>query len=89
MVLLGVMGSFLFPSRRCLLLKVSSEMIGMHYLSAEMSSSFSLTFISALITRCFAVECKIRPLLTYLKKTNAGNTMGVEFVEGDQGSRRL
>ena len=43
-------------------------MIGMYYFSAEMSSSFSFTFINALITRCFAEECKVRPVLTYLRK---------------------
>ena len=33
-----------------------------------MSASFGLTFVSALITRCFVVECEIRPVLTYLWK---------------------
>ena len=43
-------------------------MIGMHYFRTGMSSSFSFTFINALITRCFAVECKVRPVLMYLRK---------------------
>ena len=62
-----VLGSFLFPSGRRLLLLIDSVMIGMNSWSAKMSASFRLTFISALITRYFAVECKVRPVLTYLR----------------------
>ena len=33
-----------------------------------MSDSFRSTFISAFVTRLFVVECKVRPVLTYLRK---------------------
>ena len=52
---------------KALLLEAESEMIGIYSWSAEMSSSFRLTCISALMTRCFAVECKARLVLTYLR----------------------
>jgi len=66
-VLSCVVGSFLLPSGLRLLLEVESVMIGMHSWSAKMSGPFKLTIISALITRCFVVECKVRPVLTYLR----------------------
>ena len=67
MVLSCVSGSFLLPSGLRLLLVVDSMMIWMYSWSAKMSALFGLTFVSALITRCFVVECKVRLVLTYLK----------------------
>ena len=66
-VLSCTLGSFLLPSKLHLLVVVESVMTEMHSWSAKMSASFRLTFISALITRCFIVKCKIRPVLTYLR----------------------
>ena len=54
-----VVGSFLLPSGLHLLLEVESVVEEMHFWSAKMSTLFRLTIISALITRCFAVECKV------------------------------
>ena len=66
-ILFCVLGSFLLLSGFHLVLVVESMMTGMHSWSAKMSASSKLTFISALITRCFAVECKVRPVLMYLR----------------------
>ena len=66
-VLSCVVDFFLLPSGRRLLLVVEYVMIGMHSWSAKISASFRWTFISALITRCLAVTCKVRPVLTYLR----------------------
>ena len=62
-----VVGSFLLPSGLRLLLEVEYVVEGMHFWSAKMSTLFRLAIISALITRCFVVECKVRPVLTYLR----------------------
>ena len=66
-VLSFVVGSFLFPSGRRLLFEVESEMPGIQSWSARMSGSFNSTCMSALTTRCLAVECKVRPVLTYFR----------------------
>ena len=62
-----VVGSFLFPSGRRLLFEAESKMTGIHSWSVKMSGSFIFTYMSALITRCLAVEYKVRPVLTYLR----------------------
>ena len=66
-VLSFVLEYFLLPSGLRLLLVVDSMMIWMYSWSAKMSALFGLTFVSALITRCFVVEFKVRLVLTYLK----------------------
>ena len=64
-------------------------MIGIHSWSAKISASFRLTCISTLITRCFTVECKIRPVLTYLRNPIlatrwVSNLLKVTQVRSDQ-----
>ena len=61
-------GYFLLPSGFCLFLDLGFVWMEKHSLSASMSFSFRSTFIRAFITLCFAVECSMRPVLTYFRK---------------------
>ena len=68
MVLFCVSGYFLLPSVLRLFLEVVFLVMEVHSWRVIMSVSFRSTFISALITRFFAVEWSVRPVLTYLRK---------------------
>ena len=67
-VLVGVSKSFLLSSVLSLLLDVGFLIAEVYYWSAVISVSFRSTFMSALITRLFAVEWSVMPVLTYLRK---------------------
>ena len=68
MVLFYVSGSFLLPLGLRLLIEVVFLVTDVHSWSAVISVSFRSTFISALVTRCFAVEGSVRYALTYFRK---------------------
>ena len=52
-----------------LLLEVVLLVTEVHFWIVVVSLSFRSSFIRALITRCFAVEWSVRPVLTYFRKT--------------------
>ena len=68
MVFFAYRGLFYYHRGCVFLLEVGFLVMEMHYWSAVISVSFRSTFIRALVTRCFAVEWSVRPVLTYFRK---------------------
>ena len=68
MVLIFVSGSFLLPSVLRLLLELGFLVTEVYSCSSVMLVSFRSTFIRELVTRCFAFEWSVGPVLAYFRK---------------------